>query len=257
MIRNEEMRAHLAKALEQDIRTDGRKKLDFREVTVEYGNSPSAEGSAKVTCGDTIVIAGIKMSLATPYADSADEGMLMVNAEFAPMASRKFESGPPSIDSIELARVVDRGIRESHAIDMPALCVTPGEKVWSVSVDIIMINDGGNLMDMAALAAIAALKDTKIPPIVDDAVDYKNKGTESLPLLKEPLLVTVHMIGDQILVDPSSSEEEESDARLSVASTPLGLCAMQKGGDKALTVEEVNLMVDIAVEKAEEIRGKL
>jgi len=197
------------------------------------------------------------MGLATPYEDSAEEGMLMVNAELAPMASRLYESGPPTIKSIELARVVDRGIRESHSIDMKKLCVTPGEKVWSVSIDIIAINDDGNLMDVASIAAIAALKNAKIPPVVDGKVDYKNKGTEDLPILKEPILVTVHMIGDQIIVDPVASEEAESDARLSVASTPKGLCAMQKGGEKALTIDEVNSMVDLAVENADIIRGKL
>jgi len=42
---------------------------------------------------------------------------MSTSAEFRPMASPRFESGPPNEESIEVARVIDRGIRESGAID--------------------------------------------------------------------------------------------------------------------------------------------
>ena len=45
----------------------------------------------------------------------------MCGAELRPVAGRKYEPGPPSPESIELGRVVDRGIRESGCIDMESL----------------------------------------------------------------------------------------------------------------------------------------
>lgn len=48
---------------------------------------------------------------------------------------------------IELGRVVERGLRESRAIDTEALCIVAGEKVWSIRVDIHILDHGGNLTD--------------------------------------------------------------------------------------------------------------
>ena len=96
---NEELRKHVLKALAENIRYDGRKDLDFREITLEYGVSKNAEGSAKVKMGDTEVIVGIKMELGKPFSDRPDEGVLMVGAELLPMSSPEFESGPPSIQA--------------------------------------------------------------------------------------------------------------------------------------------------------------
>ena len=73
-------------------------------------------------------------------------------AEFVPLASPDFESGPPREDAIELARVVDRGVRESQVIQLEKLCITPGEKVWLVFIDIHILDYDGNLFDAASLA---------------------------------------------------------------------------------------------------------
>jgi len=253
------MKKHLVKALSQDIRFDGRVKDQFRDVKVEYGVSANAEGSARVTIGDTIVIAGVKLNLAKPYADSPNAGTFMVNAELLPMSNGRFESGPPSIESIEIARVIDRGVREAGAIDVKKLCITPGESVWGVSVDIIPINASGNLMDAAGLAVLAALKDTKYPKVLEDgSVSYKEHTDETLPLNKEPIPVTVYKVGDQLLVDPVENEEFAATARLTVASiSDSTICAMQKGGLDSLSIDEIDTMVGLAIAKSKELRKAL
>lgn len=252
---NETRRDHLLKGISQAIRFDGRKSEDYRKVSVEYGISKNAEGSARVTIGDTVVIAGIKLMVGNPFPDTPEEGVLMVGAELLAMSNPDFEAGPPSMQAIELARVVDRGIRESKAIDVKKLCIKAGEKVWMVSIDIVTINDAGNLLDAAGLAAIAALKDTKFPKYEGLKVDYKELTKEKLPLAKMPVPVTVIKIGNNLLVDPTSEEEEFIDARLTVATTEKGeICAMQKGGTASLTLDEVTKMIELAKKKANEIR---
>ncbi|MBU2637769.1 MAG: exosome complex protein Rrp42 [Nanoarchaeota archaeon] len=242
----------------KNTRADGRKFDEFRKpITVEYSvSAKSAEGSARVTIGDTVVVAGVKTELATPYPDSPDEGSIMVNAELLPMSSPEFESGPPSIDSIELSRVVDRGIRESKALDFKKLCLRVGEKMWIIMIDIYPINASGNLFDAAALAAVAALKNAKFPKVGEkDVIDYKNLSDKSLPFTFMPVSCTVLKIGDKFLVDPIRDEELAADARLSVTFTEEGkICAMQKGGQKQLTHDEVLAMIDLAAVKAAELR---
>ncbi len=61
--------------------------------------------------------------IGTPFADTPDKGVLSTNAELIPMGSPNFEAGPPDEHSIELARVVDRGIRESEMIDLEKMCI--------------------------------------------------------------------------------------------------------------------------------------
>jgi exosome complex component RRP42 len=256
---NEELKAHIIGLLDKGIRLDGRKALEYRKpVKVEYDVSKSAEGSARVVIGETEMITGVKMAIETPYPDTPDSGNLMVGAELSPLASPEFESGPPSIQAIELARVVDRGIRESKAVDFDKLCIEKGEKVWSVMIDLAPINDAGNLFDVAALSALAAIKNAKFPKLEGETINYMEKTKDSLPLQKEPISVTVCKIGKHFIVDPISEEEKVIDARLTVAvGEDDKLYALQKGGEDTLTEEEILEMVDIAIEKTKELRKAL
>jgi|TARA_B100001964_G_C14034397_1_gene509760 exosome complex component RRP42 len=250
-----ELREHIIKLFGSDTRLDGRKLTEYRPVKVETDVTPNAEGSARVTIGQTEIMVGIKVEVMEPYPDTPNEGSIMVGAELLPLSSPNFEQGPPSIQAVELARVVDRGIRESKCLDFKKLCIKEGEKIWMIIVDIVTINDAGNLFDASSLGAIAAMKNMKFPEYKDGKIDYKKKTNKGIDLKDTPLSVTVIKIGDKFIVDPDSDEEQATDARLSVASLSDGtLCAMQKGGDVPLSVEDVEKMVDLGLEKGKELR---
>jgi len=252
-------RDHLLKALNKGIRYDGRKLNQYRPTTVETGISANAEGSARVRMGKTEVLVGVKMALETPYPDTPDKGNLMVNVELLPLSNPRFEPGPPGIEAIELSRVVDRGIRESQAVSQKELCITPGEKVWSVMIDVVPVNADGNLFDAASLGAMAALKDAVFPEITDAGTcNYEKKTESKLPIAKDVVEVTVHRIGSHFIVDPLPEEEELSDARLTVAITSeKKISAMQKGGDVPLSIEEIDEMIGIATESAGSLLSQL
>ena len=254
-----ELRNHIIGLLNANTRLDGRKLTEYRKpIELEYGVVKTAEGSARVKIGETDVMVGVKLEVGEPYPDTPNEGTIIVGAELLPLSNPEFELGPPGIQAIELARVVDRGIRESKALDFKKLCIEKGEKIWMVIIDICPINDAGNLFDASSLAALAALKNAKFPAFDGEKVDYKAKTDKSLELEKTPIAVTVIKIGDKFIVDPSTEEEKAVDARLTVSSMEDGtLCAMQKGGDFPLTVEDINKMLDIGIEKARELRGYL
>lgn len=250
---------HIHKIINEGFRVDKRKLTEFREITIKTGVIKTADGSAIVKCGNTEVIAGVKLGIGTPFPDTPDAGVLMVGSELLPLSNPEFEMGPPDIDAIEIARVIDRGIRESKAIDEKKLCIVPGEKVWIVNVDVLPLNHDGNLIDIGSIAAIAALKDTKFPKLDKNGnIDYKEKTDIKLPIKHTPIEITVLKIGNNLLVDPTQDEEEVADARLTVASLEDGtLCALQKGGDLPLTVEEISKMIDLAIKKGDEIRKKV
>ena len=254
-----ELRNHIISLLSASTRLDGRKLTEYRSpIEVELGVIKTAEGSARVKIGETEVIVGIKMEVGAPYPDTPDEGTIIVGAELLPLSNPEFELGPPGIQAIELARVVDRGIRESKAVNFKKLCIEEGKKVWMLLIDVCTLNDAGNLFDASSLAALAALKDTRLPGFDGENVNYKEKTDKKLPLENMPIAITVIKIGDKFIVDPDTEEEKVIDSRLTVSSIENGtLCALQKGGDSILTVEDISTMLDIGIEKGKELRGHL
>ena len=245
--------------IEKGKRLDGRGLTDYREIKVEQGLIERAEGSARVFLGKTQVLVGIKVEKGIPFPDTPNEGVQTVNAELVPLASANFEPGPPDENSIELARIVDRGIRESKAIDTGKLCIEPGKKVFVVFVDVYVLNHDGNLIDASAIAAVSALMNTKMPnyEIEDGEVKIKT-GYTPLPMKNHPITVTIGKIGSNLIVDPWLEEEQVMDSRISMAINDDGnICAMQKGGSGYFTPQQVLEASKLVQEKAAELRKKL
>ncbi len=240
-------------------RIDERNQESYRPIQIQVGLIEKANGSAQVHLGKSKVLAGIKVEIGEPFPDTPDEGVLTVNAELVPLASPSFEAGPPSEAAIELSRVVDRGIRESKAIDLKTLVIQKGKKVQVVYVDIYVLDHDGNLIDAAAMAALAALINSKVSKmeVKGDEVVLK-PGHHALPLNNYPVSVTFAKVDKTLIVDPSLEEEQVMNARLTVTIEKNGnLCAIQKGGLYGFTTDELKKAVHLAVEKATENRAKI
>lgn len=246
----------LDKVLKEE-RLDSRKLDEYRKITIETGISSKAEGSAKVTIGKTAVIAGVKMGLAEPYPDTPEEGVMTTSAEYLPMGAPEFESGPPREDEIVLGRVVDRAIRESKCIDFKKLCIRPKEKVWMVFVDIFVTDHDGNLFDACGLAAIAALKDAKMPAITDeDEIDH-DRVEGGLPIKGTPISITVRQYRGKYVLDTTADEEEAIDSRLTVGVNDDGtVSSLQKGGIEGLAKKQIIEMIKIAQDASKKMRSE-
>jgi exosome complex component RRP42 len=241
----------------QGKRVDGRAFEEARDFTLELGMCKNAESSARIIMGETQVIAGIKMGVDKPYPDNPDEGAISCGAELLALAHSEYEAGPPSLDEIEIARVVDRGIRESKAIDFTKLCIKEGESCWIAFMDFYAINSGGNLFDAGSIAGLAAFLTAKIPKLDENNKIIKHEYQGKLELKRLPLLTTFVKIGGQILVDPTYLEEKASEARFSVATTDDGLMSAMQKGPGSFTLEEINKMIDLGFKVADERRKKL
>jgi exosome complex component RRP42 len=247
--------SYVRKLVEEEMRVDERKFDEFRPIKIEKNVIKTAEGSARVLIGNTHVLVGVKMSVGEPYPDMPNEGVLIVNAELVPVASPTFESGPPNEDAIELARVVDRGIRESKCIDLESLCIEEGKEVWMVNVDIYVLDHDGNLIDASAIGAIVALLNTKVPKYENGKINLEAKDRD-LPVRDIPIAITTVKISDKLLIDSTVEEENALDARITLTTNEKGdLCAAQKGGDGYLTTEELEKAVDLSILKGKEIRN--
>ncbi|MCO5603312.1 hypothetical protein L7F22_057461 [Adiantum nelumboides] len=147
-------------ALREDQRVDGRRPFDSRRLNIKLSRE---DGSAEVQLGQTLVMCSVSGQLVQPFPDRPNEGSLSVFTEFSPMADATFEPGRQGENAVELGRVIDRGLRESRAVDTESLCVLAGKAVWSLRIDICILDNGGNLIDAASIAALAALLSFRRP----------------------------------------------------------------------------------------------
>lgn len=240
-------------------RLDGRSLDEIRPLEVELDVIKKANGSAWVKLGKTEVVAGIKVETGEPFEGLENSGAMIITAEVLPIASPHIEPGPPDEETIELARVVDRGVRESEMLDLSKLVLIPGKVVYTIFVDCSIINVDGNLFDATSYAVVAALASCKLPVFVikDDKVIDTGK-TQDPPITTIPVSVTTVKIGENLLLDPDTEEEACMDARLTINTNSNGsIVAMQKGLKGYFSVDEVKSIAERARIKGAEIREKL
>lgn len=247
------LRDQLAKLASDDERIDGRERFERRAIELEVGLLPNAEGSARVRWGDTIIYAGVKFTLREPYPDRPTEGSLMTSAELRPVAHVRYDPGPPSPESIELGRVVDRGIRESGCINMADLCIVPGQSVWNVSLDLHVMSDAGNMFDACALAAAAALRTAIVPAErFDVGEDYP------LPISKTPIMCSYQKVGGRFVYDPCEREVLGGDERIHITLGDDGhMHSLQKGLKGTFSHEEFSEILEQSAEKCDELRAMI
>jgi exosome complex component RRP42 len=249
-------REQILTLLREGKRIDGRGFDDIRPIRIEVSRITKAEGSAEAWMGESRVLAGVKIQVGKPFSDTPNEGVVITSSELFPIASPTYELGPPNEQSIELSRVVDRGIRHSNAINRTDLCIKEGEYVYLVMLDLYVIADHGNLIDVASIAGVSALMNTHVPKVKvsDDGEAEVLEESSPLKMGAPPLTMTFAKIGDAIIADPSMAEERVMDARLSIAiDGDDTIASMQKWGTSPFTRQEV---VD-CIERASKIVKKM
>jgi exosome complex component RRP42 len=135
-------------------------------------------------------------------------------------------------------------------IDLEKLCIEPKKEVWMLFTDVYVLDYDGNLFDAATLGAVAALMSTIVPAKEND------KGEDfPLPINHIPISVTAVQIENSILVDPTLDEEKVAAARLTVTTDENGdLRAMQKGFAGALSIDQINKMIETSQRLGNELR---
>jgi len=240
--------------LEKNTRLDGRRLDEYREVIVAPGVIPKAEGSALAKIGSTTAIAGVKVGVGTPFPDTPDEGVLTVNVEFVPLASPTLEPGPPDENAIEIARVIDRCLREIRAVDIGKLVIIPGEKVYIIWLDVYILDHDGNVLDASMLAGMAALLNTKLPKVeIDEKKNVKivREETTPLPVNHKVVTVSIAKIGSKLIVDPNLDEDDIIDAKITIGISDDGrIVGLQKAGSGVLTYDDLKLAMKYAKENA-------
>jgi len=247
--------------LEKNKRLDGRSLLEMRELRLVPNYIEKAEGSCFVSLGKTKIIAGIKVSIGSPYPDTPNQGAFIVNMETMPIASPSFELGPPSEPGIETARVVDRGIRSAEFIDLESLCIEPGKSVYLLFIDLYPIDDNGNLVDAAFYSAIGALLTARLPKVEIEEEKPVLIRDETVPLKVRmenlPIQLTYGKILNKIILDPTNQEELLIDYKITMAIARGNIVGIQKSGKGAADIDDIIFVANDLKSRAEKIRQNI
>lgn len=252
-------------ALLSELRVDGRGPLDYRKLNIKFGRD---DGSAEIQLGETRVMSFVTAQLVQPYKDRPNEGTLSIFTEFSPMADPSFEPGRPGESAVELGRIIDRGLRESRAIDTESLCILSAKLVWAIRIDIHILDNAGNLVDAANIAALASLKTFRRPECSlggedgQQVVVHPPEVREPLPLIIHhlPVAVTFGFFSNENLVvlDPTYHEEAVMTGRMTATLNANGdVCAIQKPGGQGVFQRVIMHCLKLAHVKAGDITAKI
>jgi exosome complex component RRP45 len=242
----------IRKALKDGVRLDKRGFTEFRPLNIELGKR---EGQVLVRLGDTKVYCMVSADVVVPPIDRPLEGQLQIFVEIFP-GSHPPETSANDLEAcrLSLQRLLDRSIKMSRAVDTESLCILPGQRVWSVRVDVHVLDDDGCAGDAALISAVSALQAFKRPAVevVDGAVKvFSTFDRHPVPLIVMhcPVPITFAFLGNTvsdsdfvedenaimaptIVADPTAMEEKALDGCMTIVMNRQGelVAAIKAGG---------------------------
>ena len=188
-------------------RSGGRSATSLRPISIEVGVSKFAEGSARITFGDTVVLCLATVEEKLPrWMQDRDQGW--VTAEYAMLprstperSQRESIAGRPGGRTFEIQRLVGRALRTS--VDMKKL----GPR--SVQIDCEVIQADGGTRTAAITGGYVALAHAvrKISPT---------------PLRRQVAAVSAGFVKGELLLDLDYAEDSIADADVNVVATSEG-----------------------------------
>jgi ribonuclease PH len=188
-------------------RVDGRAAKALRPVTIELGVSKFAEGSARISFGDTQVLCLATLQESVPK-HLEGKGTGWVTGEYAMLprstperSQRESLAGRPGGRTFEIQRLVGRALRA--AVDLKAL----GPR--SVIVDCEVIQADGGTRTAAITGGFVAL------------AHALRKATPS-PIARNVAAVSAGYVRGELLLDLAYAEDSIADADVNVVATSDG-----------------------------------
>lgn len=175
---------------------------------------------------------------------------------------------------IEIQSFIEKITRNSRATDKEGLCIISGKLVWSITVTLNLINDDGNTFDAFFLAAVLALKNTRLPEVTltRNKLKIDDEKLKYMNVHHLPIATTFYFMKEfpeQAIVDVNAKEERLCASRLSIAMNSYeDICGMSTFGalnlgskddeDEEFSLANINQQalfkcMNIALKKTKEI----
>eukprot|EP00607_Mallomonas_marina_P005520 CAMPEP_0182428780 /NCGR_PEP_ID=MMETSP1167-20130531/23572_1 /TAXON_ID=2988 /ORGANISM="Mallomonas Sp, Strain CCMP3275" /LENGTH=201 /DNA_ID=CAMNT_0024611873 /DNA_START=496 /DNA_END=1101 /DNA_ORIENTATION=- len=157
----------------------------------------------------------------------------------------------------------------SNAIDLKSLNILHGRFCWIVHIDLLILQDDGNLIDISSIASYCALHGTKLPGV--ELIEGESGEYEDFELLSGdlaeatvlqlhhvPLCISVSKIGSALILDCNGVEENCTSMSLVVSVDEVSLCCgVKKLRGGMCNTSEIDQAMTLAVAASLDIFPKL
>jgi exosome complex component RRP45 len=235
-------------------RPDDRKINEYRQISINHITS-SYNSPIKVSIGNTVIFSQINAKLAQPRSDRPSEGIISFQVDthhLKPAAD--FTSSNEALNEfrISINNILEKCLKESHALDTNILCVIPGKIIWKITVDISVIKNDGNIFDAAIIAALSSWLTYKIPFFRVKEGELYYDSFINLTTIHMPICITHGIFlnknkNEKIIFVLDNTLEEES-----VMSGSASICANIFG---EISYMQMNTEAQISLGDMEELIG--
>ncbi|KAK7194800.1 exosome complex exonuclease RRP45 [Novymonas esmeraldas] len=161
------------------LRPDQREASQLRVIEIDY--PLLSRDVVQVKCGNTVAMATVSCDLVEPSPYRPKHGFFEVHARQL-LHERDPIDQPAEVKRISthLTRLLSGSVLETEG-----LCVIPGRRVWSIDAEVIIMNNDGNVHDVAQWAVMAALQHVRRPELTirgDDVVVHPPHERDPVPL---------------------------------------------------------------------------
>jgi len=256
----------LLEGLWEGKRLDGRATMEERKLEIFFGRD---YGSCQVVLGQTRVQASVSCSVTEPRVSRPNEGILSIYVDLSPIAAPRFEVGRLTEEGVEINRTLERCLKESRCLDLESLCIVSEEKVWSIRLDIQILNHCGNLTDAASIVGLAALCQASRPDVTlrgQEVTIHPVTERDPIPLAvhHHPVTTTFSMFqmpsnSETLMVcDPSLLEEECSGGKMVIGVNAYReVCTLHLAGQVIIDKKLVLRLSHTAADKTKKIVEKI
>jgi len=239
--------------IKNDVRADGRSRLTYRPMELTTDILGKTNGSARLRLSNTDVLVGVKAEVSATDQENYDEGRIEFSIDCSTAAIPMFEEQGGE----DLAARITRSLTQAYSfIPRDTLCIVPGLHCWVLYVDVLILEFGGSLCDIIAIAVKAALSTARIPkvtPLQLDGDDYDIECSDNpndclkLDMSNAPLTVTLCKVADFLVVDPTADEEHCSIGGLVISVTGNGqICSVSTEGGNSFREDTISEALDTA-----------
>jgi exosome complex RNA-binding protein Rrp42 (RNase PH superfamily) len=236
------------------IRSDNRSINEYRQLSIKHLTS-SYNSPIEVRLGNTQIFSQINAKLVQPRTERPSEGIISFQVDTHHLKpNADFTSTNEALNEfrISISNILEKCLKESHALDTNILCVIPGKLVWKVTLDISVIKHDGNIFDSAIIAALSSWLTYKIPFFRIKEGELYYDSFINLTTIHMPVCVTNGIFlkknkNEEIMfvLDPTFEEE-------SVMSGSVSICANIFG---EISYMHMNTEVQVGLEDIEEVLG--
>ena len=243
------------------MKPDEVQQIDLRNLDVKFctntsGGKHNKNGQVLLQMGHTKILTQTQLKLCSPLPGKPQEGFLKYQVEFDSLNhTAEFANQTTTLNEtkVELQNFIEKTIRSSRVTDKEGLCIISGKLVWSVQVSLHLLNDDGNCFDAFFLAAVLALKNTRLPEVtmVKDKIRVDDSKLKYINVHHIPISCTFYFLGDEEsppILDATAKEERLCKSRLSIVmNTYEDVCGMSTYGGLEIDQGQVLRYMKIAL----------